>query len=226
MKLFNSNENFNTIKITESHVLTPLGSICLSLNTNTLDTNKVAVTNTFCLPGGGYILCWDTEFIDAELMIIPFMPRLPDDMKIDGGYAAVWRVRCKVNEVNCSFSAEWEEGYVWDDGGAESGQYLESQAWENKDIKVSLGTEDGEALIIRSEKNYFMPVTYNENTNPYTIVQYFDKGLKVPINNLRANEICQIHFVIAWSKNIQYDTSTWYAVDVLPSDLLSAGDVW
>jgi len=36
MKLFNSNENFNTTKITENHVLTPLGSICLRLNTNTL----------------------------------------------------------------------------------------------------------------------------------------------------------------------------------------------
>lgn len=226
MKLFNSKERLKMAEIVENKILTPLGNITLTITTDTFHTNKVPVTNSFNLPNGGYILCWHTHFVDVELMITPFNPKLPEYMKVDGSYGAVCRVKPKVKEISCSFSADWEDGYIWTEGWPESGQDLDCKTWENSKVKVSIGTQDGEILIMRSKKNDFLPVNYDESIDPYTIVEYFDKGLRVPINNIRVNEICQIHFVIAWGKNIEYDTSTWFAVNALTSEILASGYVW
>lgn len=226
MKLFKSNTYLNSTRITENSISTPLGNIKFKFSLKSLDISKIPITDVYYLPNEGYILCWYSETLDAELMITPYKPALLEGMKVNGCYAVVWRVKGKNEEISCRFSSIWEEGYTWSEFGPESGEDLECQSWENSRIKVSLGTQDGEVLIARSNKNDLLPTTYDESIDPYSIVEYFDKGLTVPINNIRINEICQVHFIVAWAENIQYDTSTWFAVDALSSSLLAAGEVW
>jgi len=36
----------------------------------------------------------------------------------------------------------------------------------------------------------------------------------VPIEKVYHNQICQIHFAVAWAPKKPYDVSTWYAVDI------------
>lgn len=226
MKLFKSNTNPRKAHIRDNWFSTPLGNILLNVCTEEFDTSVIPITEAYYLSNGGYVLCWYTDAIDAELMITPYNPPFPEDMKVDGCYAAVWRIRGKVKEISCRFISIWGKEYTWTEVGPESGEDLESQAWENSKLKISLGTQDGEVLIARSKKNELMSTTYDKSIDSYSIVEYFDKGLTVPVNNIRINELCQVHFVVAWAKKVQYDTSTWYAVDALTSALLAAGEVW
>ena len=225
MRLFESYTYYST-QIAENRISTPLGNIVFKVSYNSTEISEIPITEAHYLSNRGHILCWYSERFDIELMVTPYTPDLPEGMKVEECYAVVWRVKCKMEEARYRFSSMWEDGYTWSEFGPESGEGLECQSWESSKIKVSIGTQDSETLMSRSKNNDLLPTTFDESTNPYAIIEYLDKGLAVAINNVRFNEICQIHFIVAWSENTQYDTSNWYAVDALPAVLLAAGEVW
>lgn len=151
---------------------------------------------------------------------------LPEKMSIETSIGWRWFV-IKTNEekenltifcelINPSVDTAWHY---------ESGEHLSAVLIENKTHELHIGTEDEDALALRSEKNDWIPNRFQNKLGlmknpPYTMTEYIDFGFKTPIPELRNTERIYFHFLVATNKikpDIQYpnqqDCSTWFAVD-------------
>jgi hypothetical protein len=97
---------------------------------------------------------------------------------------------------------------------------LDAQTWEIGDVKLSLGTEDGEYLAARAHRGELVPPRLAPELDAST-VQYLADGLRVPFSSLQAGEIVQVHFILAWATDDDpYRVDTWFAVDQHPAEIL------
>jgi hypothetical protein len=108
---------------------------------------------------------------------------------------------------------------VWDDspvaGDPESGECLDAQSWDSNGYRVTIGTEDFEALGRRLP---FLGLTEAE----YPVI-YSDSGLTIVIPTVPKLTEFSLHFVIAWrSLPDPAEISTWIAVDIPHSRLEEA----
>ncbi len=205
-------------------ISTPLGTVSFTLETNSVRLSEISPEATCQLRNGGHIARWNHNGVQAELLVTKHTPQLPCHMHIDDCYAVVWRIINRV-ESNICFSSKWNDYYEWIESSPESGEDLDAITWEGNNIRVSMGTQDGQKLRTRSIKNEMMPVDFVDDLNLYGLVLCMDNELRVPLHSVRPNEVCQIHFVIAWSKSINDDVSTWYAVDEESTNLLNSAGV-
>ena len=138
---------------------------------------------------------------------------LPPGMSVDGIVAAMIQMTPtqSASAVRCEC--------VWDQAPAsadrESGECLDAQSWDSNGHRVTVGTEDCDALCHRlpelgfTEDRY--PVTYNED------------GLSIVIPDVAKGSSFSLHFVIAWrSLPDPADCSTWFAVDIPHAKLEAA----
>ena len=217
MRLFDL-KDFNYCTKPKTSIENPLGKVKfdLLLSGIKLPTFSSAFTNG----KGDYLTGWYSNSFEAELLICSPSLCLPDNMYVEGCQAAVWRIVLHDKAFACDFYANWCNGFVWTDGGPNSGENLEAQTWESEEYEVSVGTQDGEMLQARAVNNELMPVEFNSCINPLALVKCTKTGLVVPIEQVFTNQICQIHFVVAWAPKKQDDVSTWYAVDVSHRNIL------
>lgn len=217
MRLFNCIE-YKEINGSESDaIVTPLGIIHLDVFFNEKMMTEKSSDKVFSTAKGGKVFCWYSEFADIELLVCKPDVRIPSDMTLIDCIAGVWRVRANQTIKGCNFLAKWGECYTWLKGGPNSGEHLDAQIWEDGNVSVAIGTEDGERLSIRATQNDYMPHRLKGYLDNLGLVQCSSDSLLVPVSNLNVDEICQIHFVIAWAKD---DIATWYAVDMRGNDIL------
>lgn len=93
---------------------------------------------------------WLLQECYIEFLQVNFKPKLPLGMHVDQCIASIWRVKAVKNYVtfkfNCSLDASLEPS-------PESGERLLAQSFEDQITKLTIGTEDEEALIARSSIN-------------------------------------------------------------------------
>lgn len=220
MELFKGNYEISLNQEFYQSLKTPLGVIKFDIDFGNLNLSDLKVNRYYKLKGNDFIRGWYTDFFDAELLICKYTPRLPSHLHVEGCFVTVYRVKMKESNTGCKFTAKWDNDYTWIDGGGNSGEDLDAQTWFNSEIEVSIGTEDGENLIERSQLNKLMPTHFDGSIEPLSIVQYERDGLIVPIPRLVPGQTVQVHFATAWAIKKEYDVSTWFSIDVCAENVL------
>ncbi|YCM47029.1 hypothetical protein V2O64_24615 (plasmid) [Verrucomicrobiaceae bacterium 227] len=138
---------------------------------------------------------------------------LPPGMSVDGVVAAMIQVppTRSASAVRCEC--------VWDQAPAsadpESGECLDAQSWDSNGHRVTVGTEDCDALCHRLPE-----LGFTEDQYP---VAYSEDGLSIMIPDAAAGSSFSLHFVVAWrSLPDPADCSTWFAVDIPHAKLEAA----
>jgi hypothetical protein len=205
---------------------TPLGRITLraALGAWSIDA---ATSEAYENAVGSRVLTWDAELGRAELLLCRPALDLPEHLAVTDCWAGLWRVSPSADVDSCAFEARWEPGYRWNSGGADSGEGLDAQTWTDGVVSVSVGTQDGEVILARSQEGDGLPKTWGSaailrciNRDCADLVRYEPTSLIVPLPRLRISEQAQIHFAIAWAPDVENDASTWYAVDLQQAQIL------
>jgi hypothetical protein len=218
MKVFKSNNPIKNVSNTTSSVDTPLGKITFDMIINHIPLCTITTKDSFFeLYNGGKLLSYEHPDFIAELVISKPVIRLPEHMNIDRAFGAVWRLKSFFDNLSCEFHTVLNPKLSIDiEGGVDSGEGLEGITWNNKEFQLSLGTQDGLTLVHRSKINDIMPNCFDaeDEVSQHNIVKNIKNGFNVPIPKMMKDELCQIHFVIAWTKyKDEEDCSTWFAVD-------------
>lgn len=212
-------KDFHSYEKKIADIKTPLGIVKFDFKVKETSLSCLKPNHLYKDSANNTIVCWYTSDFEAELLIFRPKISIPQGMQVKDCLAAVWRVKSLNEKEDCVFSAEWCEGYTWKGGGSDSGEHLDAQTWYNDEYQISIGTQDGEMLEIRKKHKDMLPVEFNYDVDPIELVKYTERGLVVPIKSIYPKEICQIHFAVAWSGKKEYDSSTWYAVDLSTTQL-------
>ncbi|MDM5186471.1 hypothetical protein QUF99_03325 [Bacillus sp. DX4.1] len=226
MKLFESKNGYEPLQNCSSYVATPLGRITFDININQNLLSEIPVErNCFRLSKGGSLASYSHSDFLAELVLCKPIVRIPSYMNVEKAYGAVWRVQSFVDNLSCDFLTALNPVNTLEiDSGPDSGEGLEAITWDYREYRLTLGTQDGTLLVHRSKINDMMPNRLNaeDEIAQHNIVQYIQNGLVVPLPPLLKNEMCQVHFVIAWNKyEDSDDVSPWFAVDMDGKSILS-----
>ena len=219
MKLFKPSTTieFNECN-TEPSIITPLGTVNLSLYYGDLDILLEKPNFNKVLPSGGRIYGWEARNIIVETVISNPPIYIPETMKIDSAVGILIRILCETDNISLRFLTYWSQR-CWEDGGSDTGQYLEASTWDKDCRRLSIGAEDSEYMVQRMNGNKLMPIRLRDS---YDLVMSNEEGLTIELPSIRVNELCQFHVYIAWNSiSNKYDASTWYAVDQSSEQILS-----
>ncbi|WP_313637832.1 hypothetical protein [Paenibacillus sp.] len=206
----------------ETLITTPLGIVGLSLYNDNLDILSQTPQFSKCLLHGGQVYGWEEKNIIVEIVISKPPIRIPETMKIENSRGILIRLFCKTDNMTLSFLTYWSKR-EWEDGGSDTGQFLQASTWNKGSMRLSIGTEDSEYLEQRMMNNWLMPIRKSDS---YNLTGSNEDGLEIDLPNIRANELCQFHVFIAWgSSSDRYDASTWYAVDQDSKQILEFEDL-
>jgi hypothetical protein len=172
----------------------------------------------------GQVWEWSNEKLQAEVLVSQAKPQVPQGMNVEGCVAAIWRVRANqdlsVFSLACTHDRETSLG----PGGPCSGQGLEAQEWHHGGKVLTLGTQSLEAMIAHRRRGGRFPARLmHMNLSDLAEedwVAYLPNGFKVQPPSLRPLEVIQVQFVAAWAPESGDDVSTWFAVDLAPSEIL------
>lgn len=204
---------------------TPLGAIDLSFSAGAAHVGGLAQV-AFRVGSRARVLVWDLPQLRAELLVVALHPELPPGMAVDGCRAGLWRVRADIDLDECAFGACWAAGRVPSIGGPSSGQMLAALTWRDGHVEVSLGAPDAEGLGAYERAGLGLPVSWRtmvlvEDPPLVVIEEYLPDGLRLRLPGLRAGEVGQMHFAVAWTDAGAQRDAPWFAVDILPGQILS-----
>lgn len=198
-------------------IVTPAGNIRTALTVGRTLVSADIPGEMLTLQSGARLARWSAEGTDTELLVTPLKPHLPPGMHVDGCVAALWRVQAVSSVPRISIECAWNPARpIAEFEGLETGQFLESAAWNIDPLVVQIGTEDNESLKARAERDEFFPRRVADRLDPSypSVIRCSYRGLTVRIPDLAAGELMQIQFIVAWATPAEpTDTSTWSAVD-------------
>ncbi|MDW2879738.1 MULTISPECIES: hypothetical protein [Bacillaceae] len=228
MKLFQNTQESESEFGCSPIIQTPAGAIAFDLRINGQVPSRChSKPSCYRLENGELLLRYSHKDYIAELLLCEPDTRIPSHMKIEKAAAAVWRLRACHNLRDCIFQAEMEP--IGSAGWPDSGERLEAMTWEYGEWKLTLGTEDGAALVQRSRIKDMMPDSFyaEDEISQIQIVRYLPNAIAVPIPEIRKGELCQVHFVAAWSRPKEDgDASAWFAVDRTGGEILEGSGLY
>ncbi len=212
----------------QPRIHTPVGTIRLNAFIEDVNVSEGEPQGVFELQQGGYILAWQGSAFQAELLLCRPSITLVEAMRVDDCWAGLWRVAALRYLASCTFVAEWDGSQRPLDGGSATGQGLDAQTWDDGILAISLGTQDGERLFERALRGDGLPTSGaarlgTSEADRLALVEHRHMGFRIPLPSLEKGELCQIHFVAAWSQFSADDDSTWFAVNCTPNQILDGG---
>ena len=173
---------------------------------------------------------WALPQCRVELALWRVVPELPEGMRIAEGWIGHWRVRLEAASrlplLRCSL-ADGDEGC---EGSPESGENLDAKTWEDGRRRITIGTEDSEALGLRAGGT--LPSEWREPLHAFVgarspegweyPVRYEPDGVALVLPEAPGAQVCDFHHAVAWQDVGAGDkTSTWYAVGLMRKALPS-----
>lgn len=153
------------------------------------------------------------EGVEHRIELLEPQVELPPRMSVDGIAAAILSVDAGAFAQGFCFRCTWERSPT--SGDPESGECLDAQSWDRDGHRVSIGTEDFDALCHRLPQFGFTESCYP--------VSYADDGLTIHVPAIPDLASISLHFIIAWrSLPDPRDCSTWFAVDIPHAKLTTA----
>jgi hypothetical protein len=214
MSLFSTDQTLHLINKEPLTLKTPLGDLFFKIKINDSFIKIESCSNIKSIQSNNVLMSWNIESCDIECLRINFDPNLPPHMKTDKCFAFIWRIKAIRNlevSLNCLLKTSLS-------ASPETGEYLIAQSFEDKSIKLCIGTEDEEGLRQRAKNKNWMPYRLVTEINADNIC-YLDKGLEVHFSLLQEEKI-QIQFITAWCPIGNKEISAWYAVDQSSIEIL------
>jgi hypothetical protein len=209
-----------------SYIKTPWGSLHLDLHMagSSLVMERA---QTYALANGPLLLVSNSARFSAALLLSQVHPELPESMRITASYAAMWRVRAEQPLADYAFSCRWTPDSKRLPGGPCSGEGLEAQEWSDGHTSLTLGTQDLAAMMAYQSRGGVAPQSWDQaawSSRPeeVNVVEYLPDGFLVKPPSVEPGEVVQVQFVVAWAPEPEGDIASWYAVDLPPSQALSA----
>lgn len=181
-------------------------SLCIIKPQSTILINSKAILSS-----------WSFKECHIEFLYLDFPPKLPSNMHVDKCVGGVWRIKTMSNEIAFKLDSHLESSLK---GSPESGEYLLAQSFEDSSIRLTIGTEDNEALIARSIVKDWLPSFYKDVLKPSNVC-YEKQGLRIVLPESDSGDLIQVHFIVAWTSKGNDPLSTWYAVDQSPEYILN-----
>lgn len=226
MKLFTFDCDYIQTEAIDSIIDTPLGQVTTYITHLDNIVGDNIAGSTFYLETGARITTFYSEDFVAELLTCRPNYFIHPEQRILDCWAFLWRFRASKFIHEPIFMVTWKENYKWKESGYNGGQYLEARTFSDNDYVVTIGTQDDEVLETRAAKNEYIPKKFIDMVSgAFTLVSGFNEGIEVPMPDLEPNDICQIHFIIAWNTEFKDEVATWYAVDCLPEFIMESAGV-
>ena len=119
-----------------------------------------------------------------------------------------------------SVSWTWRPGYLWTDGGGNSGEYFDAMTYEGDDYVATIATRDGDWLAQSATSGGFVPERFGGQVDEFYMlpwVKYRNDGLVVDVPALARGEKVTVFLSVAWSDRERDgqdgDSSTWFAAE-------------
>lgn len=95
-----------------------------------------------------------------------------------------------------------------------TGENLDAIQADNAAWTLHIGTEDGETLRARAEKDDWFPTRLKDSVGFYqSITEMRPNGFVTKIPPLKKDEKIHIHYLVAYDKRDEHKINTWLAVD-------------
>ena len=239
MHLFHCATDQPDIVAPVSTIFTPLGTVQFQATIREEIVSSRTPSAIYRLVNSGWAAGWYDKAFDLELLVCrPTLPtsfeHIPDALNWDC-WAGIWRLQSHEPVAASVFAAVWEEDYTWHNWTTDSGQFVYAKTWDNGQTQVTIGTQDTECLALRAEQRDYMPEqlreyfckipsSYDWRTCPYWKQEAHERlreiGVPTPLPPLPSNQLCQLHFVVAWANHDNQSQLTWLSIDRNPIDIL------
>jgi hypothetical protein len=207
-------------------VATPLGVFHLDLQIAGMSLNSDD-WQVYSLPHGPQLFVSMTGLFSAALLLTPVHPELPEGLQITASYAAMWRIRAERFLADYAVSCRWTPESEHLPGSPCNGQGLEAQEWSDGQTSLTLGTQNLWAMLAYQGSGGVVPphwaeTVWSERSEESRFAEHLPDGFVVRPLALQSGEVVQIQFVLAWAPEPDGDTACWFAVDLPPSQVISA----
>ena len=216
MPLFKISAPLDDGLFVETKLNTPLGDLSFC---PWVGDERLRVSESLRGEGGLQLRRYAHVDLDVEFLIVPFVAKIPEDMRVDASFLGAWRAFAKRDAPPLTLRAEWMPGSRNDDGEYETGERLTAFTWYAPDAQVTVGTGDEEVLayaakigLLPTRFAYAFEVDHEHWPQAYRNGQ----GFEVPLPSLRAGESARVHMATAWRSGDleEQEVSPWFAVDV------------
>jgi hypothetical protein len=220
--LFPSNEHPRVAVTEQVRLRTPMGVVALQLPEAASGHEGARRYRGASDMGESTIVEFETASVATGVCWGALEPSLPSEMAVSRTLAVV---------VRHAFEAFVEEP-TWtmtltelDDllgrSGPEPGEQLDAYTWKTSDLKLAVGTRNGDALRQGAEGDGHLPNHMTDRLGFHTVSYLEEGGLEVTLPPVRPGDGLQLQFVVSWETNPDEDSrAPWFAVDVPSSEIL------
>jgi hypothetical protein len=224
--------------VSPPELMTPLGTIALRARIDGLDSEAAAPTRVWrrdLIRG----FAWKTPRLDLELLVFPYMPRIPVHMAVSAAWAVVWRFRGTERIDAPTFSCRWQAEPTWTDWDAASGELLDALEWWDTTTRLAIGTGDDDYIDAHSGRVPWLPKRWADSFGLWREAPTESLGFDfdpdeicLALPTLLPDELCQAHFLIAWRQDDlqpvrasradcgESAVDAWFAVEQNPETFL------
>jgi hypothetical protein len=191
---------------------------------------------------GTYLERWESPLAEVERLTCTIAPDLPVGMAVEECWAVLWRFVALSEIQRFEASGRLARGPRVSPGSGDSGQYLHALQFEGDGWHLHIGTEDDEALQLRSAEGQ-LPTRWHElplvsygrlgllsrlaawlgrpHVEPLFDMDFDEERLIVGLPPLVPGDRGELQFVAAWHRpRDAHDVSSWYAVERPTDEIL------
>ncbi len=213
-------------------IATPMGTVTLSCAARAGRLTDRQPDRCYELRNDARVLAWQQSQCRLELLLTPMAPQLPEGMSVLGCVGALWRVTAPMDWGTVTFQADWEPGYTWTSCAPDGGENLVAQEYDDGRHVAHVATAESEYTGRRNDLQGEWPAGGEQwqdvvpaewaSALELASVNYTPHGLAVALPARRSSGPLEVHFTVAWQQQGDDDESSWFAADVLPTQVLAA----
>lgn len=227
MSLFFSEKEGTPLKKDILRHPTPIGNLAFNLSFASQSLLQIPPQKTLRIENEIHISSWIFEECEVEFLQLNFHPRLPPDLQVESCLCGVWRVKAFSKGLTLKFDCYLEStkpsGII---GVPEFAEGIIARAWENDQVKLTIGTEGEDYLTGKAYLQMGQRRPSFKKENQPELLSYLKNGLRITLAELAQEDYVQIHFVAAWTSISHPPESTLYAVNQSPDQILKFCDIY
>ena len=204
-------------------ITTPLGDVEPRVVAGTLDT-RASKCRAHIISHDRHVSSWSCDEVTIEILTSR-LPQNPDAPGVTETWAVIIRLVSTVDVSALDYGLNWIDPTDLPEAGIDCGQYRYARVWSTDHIRLVIGTDDDQALQLRSIAMDLVPASWApiiEDWRTFNLYAVLDNnGVTFRAPAVPAGQIVQLHFAIAWTDDLENGWAATLATD-LSDDQLTA----